>query len=91
MEGITTALDYQLVERLKFVKGKDPSVASLLFDYAALEAALNTLESAKSLLEMAAEYGYPSDRITPLLARYTWTIRWGLVRQTLSWGHSSSP
>jgi hypothetical protein len=34
VEEITRAIDYQLVERLKFVKGKDPSVASLLFDYA---------------------------------------------------------
>jgi hypothetical protein len=81
LEEITMAIDYQLVERLKFVKGKNPSVASLLFDYAALEAALNTLESAKALLVMAEEYGYPSDRIAPLLASYTRTIRWGGVRE----------
>jgi hypothetical protein len=81
IEEITRAIDYQLIERLKFVKGKDPSVGSLLFDYAALEAASQTLESASALLKMAMEYGYPSERITPLLAKYAWTIRFGFIRE----------
>jgi hypothetical protein len=64
-----------LIERLKFVKGKDPAVASLLFDYAAIEAGTSTLESAVALLQMAAEYGYPAARIQPLIASYSRTIR----------------
>jgi tetratricopeptide (TPR) repeat protein len=75
LHDLTEALRYQLVERLKFVKGKDPAVASLLFDYAAIEAGTATLESAISLLQLAAEYGYPATRIDPLIASYTQTIR----------------
>ena len=75
LRDLTEALRYQLIERLKFVKGKDPAVASLLFDYAAIEAGTATLESAISLLQMAGEYGYPAGRIEPLIASYTRTIR----------------
>ncbi len=64
------AIEYQLSERLQFVKPPDPAVASLLFDYAALEAATRTLESAWGVLQMALEYGYPADKIQPLLKVY---------------------
>jgi tetratricopeptide (TPR) repeat protein len=37
VKKLVEALEYQLTERLKFVKGGDPVVASLLFDLAALE------------------------------------------------------
>ncbi len=57
------AIEYQLHERLQFVKPPDPAVASLLFDYAAIEAATNTLESARGLLKMAEDYGYPANRV----------------------------
>lgn len=50
-------------------------MASLLFDFAAIEAGTATLESAISLLQMAGEYGYPASRIDPLIASYTRTIR----------------
>jgi tetratricopeptide (TPR) repeat protein len=80
---LTSAIDYQLQERLKFVKGKDPSVASLLFDYAELEAATGTLEAALEILHLAAQYGYPMERITPLLSKYAWTIRFAWVRPYL--------
>jgi len=64
------AIEYQLEERLQFVKPPDPAVASLLFDYAAIEAATNILESAKGLLKMAAEYGYPADRAEAQIKLY---------------------
>jgi tetratricopeptide (TPR) repeat protein len=67
---MTDAIQYQLTERLQFVKPPDQPVASLLFDYAAIEAATKTLESAKKILEMAKEYGYPADKIQPLLDLY---------------------
>src|SRR5437763_82349 len=41
---VRRAIHYQLRERLQFVKNKDPVVASLLFDYGALEAATRTVE-----------------------------------------------
>src|SRR5688572_26564188 len=78
LHDLTDALRYQLIERLKFVKGKDPAVASLLFDYAAIEAGTATLESAISLLQLAGEYGYPAGRIDPLIASYTRTIRFSI-------------
>jgi len=64
------AIEYQLQERLQFVKPPDPAVASLLFDYAAIEAATNILESAKGLLKMAVEYGYPADRVEAQIKLY---------------------
>jgi tetratricopeptide (TPR) repeat protein len=80
VKRVHEALQYQLEERLKFVKGSDPVVASLLFDYAAIEAGTATLESARGLLEMAAEYGYPAHRIDPLLAQYASIIRFARVK-----------
>ena len=80
---LTKALHYQLTERLKFVKGRDPVVASLLFDYAAIEAGTSTLESAIGLLKLAAEYGYPSSRIDPLMANYTRTIQTSGLKKKL--------
>lgn len=67
---LAMAIEYQLGERLQFVKPPDPAVASLLFDYAALEAATRTLESARGVLQMALEYGYPADKVQPLLKVY---------------------
>jgi len=67
---VVKAIQYQLEERLQFVKPPDPAVASLLFDYAAIEAATNILESAKGLLKMAVEYGYPADRVEAQIKLY---------------------
>lgn len=64
------AIEYQLQERLQFVKPPDPAVASLLFDYAAIEAATNILESAKGLLKMAVEYAYPAERVEAQIKLY---------------------
>ncbi len=67
---LARAIEYQLSERLQFVKPPDPSVASLLFDYAALEAATRTLESARGVLHLALDYGCPADKVQPLLNFY---------------------
>lgn len=64
------AIEYQLQERLQFVKPPDPAVASLLFDYAAIEAATNILESAQGLLKTAVEYGYPAERVEAQIKLY---------------------
>lgn len=69
-ETVRTALRYQLTERMQFVKPPDPVVASLLLDYAAVEAADRTLESARKLLSLSMEYGVQQTRIQPLLDRY---------------------
>jgi len=75
------AIEYQLQERLQFVKPPDPAVASLLFDYAAIEAATNILESAKGLLKMAEEYGYPADRVEAQIKLYDRKIAWRKTKQ----------
>lgn len=80
---LMTALQYQLSERLSFVKPPDAPVASLLFDYAALEAGTRTLESAIGILKMAVEYGYPVDQVNPLLRSYERRILW---RKTTGYG-----
>jgi tetratricopeptide (TPR) repeat protein len=77
---LTDALQYQLKERLQFVKPPDPCVAGLLFDYAAIEAARNTLESARELLQMALDFGYPPDQVQPLLKLYKHRIFWRETR-----------
>jgi hypothetical protein len=73
---VAQAISYQLGERLKFVKPPDAAVASLLFDFAAIEAATATLESAKKILQMAVEYGYPIANVQPLMSLYDRRIAW---------------
>jgi tetratricopeptide (TPR) repeat protein len=78
---VSEAIKYQLQERLQFVKPPDPAVASLLFDYAAIEAAVNILESAKGLLKLAVEYGYPADRVEAQIKLYDRKIAWRKTKQ----------
>jgi len=75
-EELVDTIEYQLAERLEFVKPPDPAVASLLFDYAAIEARTVTLESAEKILQMAVEYGYPTEKVVPLLKLYDQRIAW---------------
>jgi tetratricopeptide (TPR) repeat protein len=79
---IADAIQYQLQERVQFVKPPDPIVASLLFDYAAIEAATQTLESAEKLLQMAVEYGYPTEPVQPLIKLYDGKIAWRKTKQS---------
>jgi tetratricopeptide (TPR) repeat protein len=69
-EEMAAAIQHQLAERMQFVKPPDPAVASLLFDYAAIEARTRTLESAKQMLHLAVSYGYPPDKVNPLMGLY---------------------
>ena len=59
VQGVIRALEYQLHERLFFVRTPDPVVADLLFSLGQLTARTNTLESAVEVLAMAKAYGYP--------------------------------
>lgn len=86
LREIVKAVEYQLEERLRFVKANDPPVASLLYDYATIEAATRTLESAVELLKMAAHFGYPGARIEPLVKEYERTILMTTIAQWLMWG-----
>lgn len=85
-QDLMKAIQHQLTERLKFVKPPDPAVASLLFDYAAIEAAVGTLEGAKLLLRLAVEYGYPPAPVKVLQADYDRRISWGRIRGYLPSG-----
>ena len=60
---LAKAIVYQLAERLQFVKPPDAAVAGLLFDYAAIEAATGSMESAKHVLKLAEQYGYPAAKV----------------------------
>jgi len=80
---IADAIQDQLQERLQFVKPPDQAVASLLFDYSAIEAATHTLESAKGLLSMAVQYGYPSARVESQTKLYDQKIAWRKTKQYL--------
>jgi len=80
---IRDAIEYQLSERMQFVKPHDAVVASLLFDYAAIEAATETLESAEEILQMAQQYGYPSDKVQPLLNLYNRRIAWRKTKRDI--------
>lgn len=79
-DQLKKAIEYQLSERMQFVKPPDPAVASLLFDYSAIEAATGTLEDAKGVLKLAMEYGFPAAEVQPLLAFYDRQIQWGKWR-----------
>jgi tetratricopeptide (TPR) repeat protein len=78
---IAAAIQHQLTERLQFVKPPDPAVAGLLFDYAAIEAGTRTLESAKQILQMAESFGYPPEKIEPLVKLYDQRITWRKTKQ----------
>ncbi len=78
---VAKAIQHQLAERLKFVKPPDASVASLLFDYAAIEATTATLESAKGVLDLALKYGCPPDKVQPLMKLYDWRITWRKTKE----------
>lgn len=73
-KDVIFAIEHQLVERFKFVKSPDPSVASLLFDLAAIEAGAFTLEAATGFLRMASDFGYPAERAHPLMKQFERTI-----------------
>jgi tetratricopeptide (TPR) repeat protein len=73
-DNMIEAIQHQLSERMQFVKPPNPAVASLLFDYAAIEAGTRTLESAERILNMAVRYGYPEDKVQPLMKLYNHRI-----------------
>jgi hypothetical protein len=78
---LADAIEHQLAERMQFVKPPDAPVASLLFDYAAIEAGTRTLESARGVLKMAVEYGYPPDQVEPLMKLYDQRIAWRKAKE----------
>lgn len=78
---VMNAIQHQLHERMQFVKPPDPAVASLLFDYAAIEAANGTLESAEYILRLAVDYGYPPEQVQPLMKTYDRRIAWRKTKQ----------
>jgi len=83
---VRDAIHYQLGERLQFVKSKDPVVASLLFDYGALEAATRTVESGRRLMQMAVEFGYPREEVAPFYARFDHAILIANLRRFAFYG-----
>ena len=85
VHDVGEALRYQLKERLQFVKTTDAPVASLLFDYAAIAAETHSLEAAKELLQMAAEFGYPQDKVQPLQKKYDRLIFFADVRKWIGY------
>jgi tetratricopeptide (TPR) repeat protein len=80
---VKRAIEYQLRERLQFVKDPDPPIASLLFDYGLMIASTGTVEGAAELLKMALQYSYPPERIDPLLREYERIVRKAKIRQRL--------
>ena len=77
---LADAIQYQLGERLQFVKTPDPAVASLLFDYAAIEAATRSMESAKHILKMATDYGYPAAKVKALDKEFNRRLAWDKIK-----------
>jgi tetratricopeptide (TPR) repeat protein len=80
-EELGKAIESQLMERTQFVKPPDPAVASLLFDYAAIDATRNSLESAKKVLQLAIKYGYPPENVQPLMTDFDRRIFWATILQ----------
>ena len=58
---VERALDYQLYERMGFVRKRDPVVANLLHDWALLHLAGGSLETATAAFDAAVRYGWPED------------------------------
>lgn len=74
--ALASAIEHQLGERLQFVKPPDAAVASLLFDYAAIEAATHSMESATHILKMATDYGYPAIKVAALRKEFDRRLGW---------------
>ncbi|HEU5125020.1 MAG TPA: hypothetical protein VFW05_13275 [Verrucomicrobiae bacterium] len=81
-KDLANAIQYQLRERLQFVKPPDAAVASLLYDYAAIEAATRSMESAKHILKMAADFGYPQARVQTLQSKFDQRLKWYHIRKS---------
>jgi len=86
LEEIRDAVQYQLRERLKFVKSNDVVVASLLVDEGLLEAATRTVQTGRQLLQLAGEYGYPRAQLTPFYAQFDHAVHVASVRRMFFWG-----
>lgn len=74
--ALDKAFNYQLHERMLFVKPKDAVVANLLMDWATLNLAGGPVESAQALYPLAERYGAPR---TPLV-----TARLAEIRRILA-------
>lgn len=80
---VANALQYQLKERMIFVKPADPVVADLLFIYSEIRARTSSVESALGLLQLAGEYGFQDSAILAgKIKHYQWLIRFRLIWQT---------
>jgi len=62
-QEVAKALDYQLQERIVFVKPKNVIVADLLYTYAIITAHQSTLEEALYLLELSKQYGFADSEL----------------------------
>ncbi|NRA38892.1 MAG: hypothetical protein HRU15_12175 [Planctomycetes bacterium] len=72
---ITKALEYQLLERVVFVKPEDEVVADLLFTLARINAQTNILEESIELLQLSSQYGFAqSPLLIDKLEEYKGTI-----------------
>ena len=83
-KSILRALEYQLQERMQFVKPPDPIVADLLFDLANIIAFHMTIESAVPYYDYARTYGSLRGKL--IEARKTFIekrIRWSAPRRFL--------
>jgi tetratricopeptide (TPR) repeat protein len=81
VQRVIHALEYQLHERVFFVRTPDPVVADLLFSLGQLTARINTLESAVEVLAMARAYGYPdSAGLEATIREYKSTILFRKIR-----------
>ncbi len=77
---LAAAIQYQLGERVQFVKTPDPAVASLLYDYAAIEAVTTSIQSAQHILKMATQYGYPDFKAMALSKELARRLIWERVK-----------
>ncbi|MEO5913365.1 MAG: hypothetical protein ABIS50_03970 [Luteolibacter sp.] len=74
-DDVRDALEYQLRERMIFVKPPDPIVADLLFTFGQVEGRTNVVESGMQLMEMAREYGFPNpELIAEATKQYEWAF-----------------
>jgi len=91
LEQVRKALEYQLGERMIFVKPRDAVVADLLFSFGVLEGRTRIVESGLGVLELARTYGYPD---TPALdreiTRYESVLRSRKLRQQVFFSAAAS-
>lgn len=68
LDSLKSELEYQLRERLQFIKPPNKIIGNILFDYGNIKAQKESIEAALQSFEQAKEFGYDSELLNKRIA-----------------------